>query len=343
MGKRLQAFYAAHRRAIVWGLVALAVVVWGGAWLIRVPSFDPWTGLQGKTAWDLADLLIVPLALAGVAYLFSERQKQAELQAAAAERENDRQIARDREEESALQTYYDRMSDLLLTHKLRESAAGTEVRSVARALTLATLRRLNGERKGMLIRFLAESELITGTPVISLEDADLTYANLRTARLDGVVLRGARLKKADLTGATLQNADLDSSNFRSANLFGATLRAANFQYATFVTADLTGADLSEVVFFGADLHGAKLAGVDLTGADLIGADIEMADFEGALVGPTTRGLPASLLSQLASIPLTPAGAWPVSLGIIAEAKAADPAPAPAAPPAARRRRARAKE
>ena len=48
------------------------------------------------------------------------------------------------------------MTELLLDKKLRESEVD-EVRAVARARTFTVLRRLDGERKGALIRFLIRS------------------------------------------------------------------------------------------------------------------------------------------------------------------------------------------
>ena len=63
-------------------------------------------------------------------------------------------FAEDRQQETRLQTYFDRMTELLLEEGLRESEKGDETRSIARTRTLSTLRALNVERKQYLIRFL---------------------------------------------------------------------------------------------------------------------------------------------------------------------------------------------
>jgi hypothetical protein len=52
------------------------------------------------------------------------------------------------------------MSALLLDENLRASPDGAEVRNIARTRTLSTLRRLDGDREGILLQFLYESQLI---------------------------------------------------------------------------------------------------------------------------------------------------------------------------------------
>jgi hypothetical protein len=90
-----------------------------------------WTGFQGKTVWDLLQLLIVPLALAVIGLWFAAqqdaRQQQIENQRAEAERE----LAEQRAQDEALQAYLDQMSGLLLERDLRASEKGSEVRTLA--------------------------------------------------------------------------------------------------------------------------------------------------------------------------------------------------------------------
>src|SRR5205823_148650 len=73
---------------------------------------------------------------------------------------------------------------LLLDKKLgsqvvTDKAASAESAVVARAKTLTALRQLDPLRKGLLIQFLYEAQLITGQfPILSLRDADLSSINL---------------------------------------------------------------------------------------------------------------------------------------------------------------------
>ena len=94
----------------------------------------------------------------------------------------------------------------------------------------------------------------------TLQDADLTGADLA-----GADLRGAYLWGADLTCANLMGANLTCANLMGANLTDADLRSA----------DLTGADLTGADLTGADLWGANLTGANLTGANLRGAKRHM--------------------------------------------------------------------
>ena len=282
-------------------------------------SWRDWTGVgerrwktapneqvqPSKTLWDLLQLLIVPVILVGVSLLWSASQTKSD------NRREDRRIAADRvaaEEVSrdrTLDDYIQRLGDLMLSRKLKSSKQHDAVRSVARTVTLTTLRRLDGERKGELVRFLYEVELIDEQvdqpPMVDLWDADLTAAALKGASLSGadlskVSLVGATLIRADLRAANLgganltcanlraaklADADITGANLRAANLGGADLTGANLQAAKLADADFTGANLQAANLADASLVGLTLTGADLTGAVLIDADLTDADLTGA--------------------------------------------------------------
>ncbi len=87
----------------------------------------------------------------------------------------------------------------------------------------------------------------------SLDQSDLTGANLSHAYLCAVDFRSANLTEANLTSADLRSADLRKANLRKANLSKANLSNANLCHA-----DLTGALMT-----GTNMEGAKLAGAIL--------------------------------------------------------------------------------
>src|SRR5258706_13159532 len=125
------------------------------------------TGFETKTLWDWMQLLIIPLFLAGGAFFLNR-----------SERKTEREIAKDRQQEEALQSYLDRMAELLLKEKLR-TTRNKEVRNVARTRTLTMLRGLDATRKGFVLRFLQDANLIAkGKNIVNLEGADLTGADL---------------------------------------------------------------------------------------------------------------------------------------------------------------------
>jgi hypothetical protein len=140
-----------------------------------------WLGLLSKTLWDLLVLLgplIISTAIT-VSIAMSENQRaQAE-----------QQIETDHAQQSVLQSYIQDMTELLLDKGLAKSKLDDPVREIARSSTLAAVRQLDGERKGILLEFLSESNLVIRSsiifgvsfptdPIISLIGADLIGANL---------------------------------------------------------------------------------------------------------------------------------------------------------------------
>src|SRR5205814_6671660 len=127
---------------------------------------------SAKTLWEWLQLLIIPLVLAVGGFWFSQIQKDREQKAAeqrtqiereAAEKraETEREIAQDNQREMALQEYIDKMSELLLHEKLRESAELDEIVTIARVRTLTVLPRLDAKRKKSLLEFLKAARLIS--------------------------------------------------------------------------------------------------------------------------------------------------------------------------------------
>jgi hypothetical protein len=248
-------------RIVIWTLIALFAI--GVVLLVMDFVSKNQTGFEGKTLWDLMDLLIVPLVLGVGVFLLDtlEKRRQAEIDTRRADTdrklaeqraETDRELALERIQEDRLQAYLDQMTALLIKEGLRKSSEEDEVRQVARTRTLTVFRGLDGERKGALLRFLRESKLIDkDSPIISLSSADLSEAEL---------------SGASLSGASLNRANLSAADLPRANLFGADLRRANLSGAFLSGASLSGANLGQANLSGANLSGANLSGVNLSEA-----------------------------------------------------------------------------
>src|SRR5437868_10301188 len=87
--------------------------------------------------------------------------------------------ARDPRRQAALEAYEDQILGLLLDQDLKRSPAGSPARQVARARTLAALRRVGGEQKRGVVEFLHDCGLITaGRAVVDLRNADLRCADM---------------------------------------------------------------------------------------------------------------------------------------------------------------------
>jgi len=301
---KIKRFLADWGGLVVVGLVLAALVVLFTVLIstgILQTGFDEYipsaaNAQRAKTFWDWMDLFLVPLALALSAGLFTwvtnRREQEAEERRARAERaaedrqlQETRRIERERSREAALQAYLDRMTELI-RDGLCASQPGDAKRSIARARTLTVLPQLDGKRRGLLLSFLFESELIKEEAVIDLAganlgEADLYMANLSGAKLGEVDLSGANLRRARLYGAELCRTDLGEADLSGAYLSGADLSEATLSAADLGRATLSGASLNTARLYGADLREANLRDADLRDAYLFEADLRGAGLRGA--------------------------------------------------------------
>jgi uncharacterized protein YjbI with pentapeptide repeats len=255
-------------------MTAIAIIAVG-----YLPKANSFSGFQGKTLWDWLSLLVVPASLAGLGALLQLKdqdraKKQADLEREIADknRQQDLKIAEDNRQEEALQHYLDRVSNLLIEKNLLAIAANVargkntpeekELLDVSldviRTMTLTVLQRLDGNRKGIVVQFLVESDIIKRPKAI-----------LSGANLVGIVLHDANLSDANLSGANLENADLGKAGLGDANLSYTNLVGANLENTAIVNSNLYKADLT-----GAKLQGAYLWYTYLSGAKLNGAKLE---------------------------------------------------------------------
>jgi uncharacterized protein YjbI with pentapeptide repeats len=226
------------------------------------------TGFGNKTLWDWMELLIVPLFLAFGVLLLNASQKKTE-----------QEIEKNRENQTILETYYERMRDLLSKEGLRHSQKDDEARIIARSFTLTALKNLDSKRKGEVIQFLYESKLISGTlPVLNLRGADLSGADLDFLDLRGVVLIDCNLEHVNLKNASLAGANLSGSSLRRANLSGAGLSNVHLTLARCYRANFEG-----VTLWGAALHRTHFQEANLRGAWLGGEKTLMGDGKGNLI------------------------------------------------------------
>ena len=267
-----------HQRPIAaWVILLFILVIF--TLLLGVGYLSTWIGLDQQALRDWVTLFLMGLIIIGGAVLFiwsmrrSEQRLQHELSLAEWYAQHERELEAQRFQETAFQTYLDRMTELLLEQGLRRSKPGDEVRDIARARTLTTLRGLTGPHKGILLRFLHEADLIKNEGIIDLRGANLRGADLNKAKLAGVDLSGADLSGADLSQADLSQADLRGAVMIVANLSGSNLNEADLSQVNLTEAVMNGTQLIGANLSQADLHGANLEGVDLSGANLREANL----------------------------------------------------------------------
>jgi uncharacterized protein YjbI with pentapeptide repeats len=325
---------------VVAAAVAFAVVAYRRDWRWTGLPADPGDGTPaapprpGKTLWDWLQLLIVPLMLALAAFGLNAAQvdrdrKQEERRVAQDRKVEERRAARerasaaDRASEETLRTYLQQMSDLMT----RPGRATADTQTLAQTHTLVALRRLDGARKGLVVQFLVEAELILdptelgpagfspspgcGTPgrhacrraglMVDLANADLreTVMPSSLGSYEGSTGPGDRFAAR---GARFDSADLRNADFRGSSLSGVTLTGADLRGA-----DFSGAFLDATSFSGACLTGARFDRVEVDtranfnytegrGVDFSNAELAKATFAGArlsdvqLSGASTSGV-----------------------------------------------------
>ena len=214
----------------------------------------------GKTLWDFLGLsgsLAVPFLLF---YLGSQIQKK------------DKEIAEINLREEALQRFLDRVSELLTINQVNSLDPSDPllelIKDIVQTRTLTILRSLgeDGERKGSVIKFLVEADLINSYFINSYFKLDLSSANLSGANLSDTDLSRANLDNANLSNANLSNTDLSNASLSSANLSNANLSNTDLTSTKFYSANLSNANLSNAELTNAKLNDANFKGATLRGA-----------------------------------------------------------------------------
>jgi uncharacterized protein YjbI with pentapeptide repeats len=254
-----------------------------------------WSGFQKKSFWDWLQLLIIPLMLAlGAFYLNSAADFR------------DYQIAQEQKHQEILTDYFSKMQDLIVETKKSKQTPGSkesnseerlllEFRPTAQALTLSVLEQLDGKRKGKVITYLAESQLITANndnqsslpevendnpsslPEIKLNGANLKEIVLKNVDLysiidmknkdriiNGIKINNANMERANLSKVNLFKSDLMGSNLENAtlqnvNFAGSTMKSSRFINGQITDVDFTGVNLSETIFDNIKLENIKIS------------------------------------------------------------------------------------
>jgi uncharacterized protein YjbI with pentapeptide repeats len=299
----------AKRSQYYWMLSCLFVLLLGVSFIVAAYWFNwPHTGFQNKTVWDWLQLLIIPLVLAMAALFFNQMNTRTEQQIAQQRYKLDQEIALDTQREDLLQTYLDRLSELLLEKNLDNIQIDQKARKVVRVRTISILIRLDATRVGYVFALLRDAGLVErNNPAISFHEANfvrvdwseaslsetnLSRATLTEAKLTGANLNNSDLSETNLTGANLTGADLSSANLTGADLFtailskailtetklsNASLISANLSHAKLIEANLSNANLSEATLISANLSYTKLIGANLSNANLSEADLGYAN------------------------------------------------------------------
>lgn len=256
-------------------------------------------GLKGKTAWDWAQLLFIPIVLLIGGYILDSRQSNR--QNLIEEMRISEQQKRDKTTNciNALNHYIEVVSTLIVQNKLGSTESSYSIdrdteekmgqmeraQKVARALTSSTVPQLDAQRKGQLMLFLHGANIITPSGTLG-SWFNLAHINLKETQIHDAYLQEIDLHDAILENSKITKSDLTQSNLSFANLKGADLSGTNMFNTDLSVADLRESKLIDSIFEKADLVRAKLANATLTNsyfsrANLSGADFSEADLTGS--------------------------------------------------------------
>lgn len=294
-------------------LILLAFFIWWG--------YDQtWTGFNyapetpgyrpTKLLWDWLELLIVPIVLTLLGLLFNYTQKRTEIEIASKKEIHEREIEDDKNQEATLRQYLEQMNDLVFNKGLTSPTPTANVLGIARIITLTTLRRINSERAGVILRYLYEAKLLDADDL----KVDISGIRLRKIKLwkqiDKINFQGVEFHESDFTGCELSNCNLNNSkfyrcNFRNANLINSSVEKTEFTMSDLTRANLSGVNgrhtdfsysilietkfnnaiLQESEFFQTELFRTRFCDADLTSAIFANTILDHVNFIGATMDP----------------------------------------------------------
>jgi len=234
-----------------------------------------------KYIWDWLDLLVVPvvLALGGILITFINEINNREI--AAYQRHLDRDLDLSNKQKDfdlqesmhqirLLSEYLSNMSKLMLDYKLRQKRKS--VRDIANAWTINAMMNLNKDNKGEALRFLYNSDLISGNnPVVNVSEMDFSETILKASNLSG----------ANLSGIILNNSDLNKTNLSGTNLTNAKLSDADLSEAIINDINFTSAEGSSIILSDCNIHNLEVHRVKFPGAILENVNIYNSSFNRA--------------------------------------------------------------
>lgn len=249
---------------------------------------DSGESVPPRTAWDLAELLIVPLVLVALGFGLTSWQARRDVEAEAGRIQNE-----------ALASYLNDIERLVLEEDLLHAPTpipygSNTVQELARAKTTTVLRSLDAPRRGHLLVALSDLGLLETEEPLQMIGSQWAIISLHRTDLRGVVFPRRSYINMTFTGIDMSNADvrdtdgvfqcrnctLDGSRFDGSDLRlyivggsarGLSLRnakiAGKFEATSLVGSDFRGADVSSE-FLHVDVSTARFSSADLSSATL---------------------------------------------------------------------------
>lgn len=253
-------------------IIIIALLAIGGGflfyWAVQPDNSPEWTGFgtytetenktRYKTLWDWLDLIIIPASIGLFAWMYTEFEK-----------DKNEKLEEEKTKSGILESFINTMTELLVQHNLATNPDQKRL-AIARTRINMALGQLDGHRKGLILQFLYESDLIDKNPIFKLLGNNFNDSILDNIVLGEAEIKGAYFKNASIRNANLNGINLTSSNLANADLFETQLDQANLSYTNLTNVNFENTDLRTVEFEGADLTNANLNGATINQSQLDG-------------------------------------------------------------------------
>lgn len=212
---------------IIITVIILLIICWMVVLKIMGYVWAKFTGFDGKSLWDFADLLLVPFSLAFFAIVIERRNRKA-----------DRENALDQQIEVEFKNYIDEISTLIFENGLKAIGASEDVRVAAQVKTDIIIPKLDNRRSIIVYQFLMKTGLICSGQ----------WQDLPLIAVLGVNLAGINCYRANLKGAILTKANFENAFLMDCDFSGALLIGAKFDNATIINSNFEHTFLYETSF-----------------------------------------------------------------------------------------------
>lgn len=215
-------------------------------WMGLAPYDAVKNGPEPKKLWDWLDLLIIPLSVAIIGWIYKEYEKS-----------KDEKKDFENKQNETLDSYFRVISDLIIKSNLLDINLNKESKIIARTRTIVAIEILNDERKGQVLQFLYESKLINNNII------ELLGANFKSSEVSGIVLKDTTIKGVYFCDSKFIRSYLDRSvftacDFTNSDFSDSSMQNTNLSYTKLINCKLINIDLTTVDFEGADLTNADL-------------------------------------------------------------------------------------
>lgn len=240
----------------------------------------PITGFSNKKIWDWLELLIIPLAIALIGIYFTRTERETEREFNHSKLHTEINIAKDKSDELKFMDFQDKISNLVIDHKINDlDSLIPVVSTIARARIFTLSHTIDARFKGNLILFIYELGLILkDNPVVNLDDVHLANTHLFWKNLDEIDLSRALMVESDITSTSFDNAKFKvtiaaDSDFRFCSFVDADLSHALLTNCNFVEANFTNAVFNNSLLYDSKFDDAILDKADLSKAHISEAQL----------------------------------------------------------------------